>query len=119
MASVAEIRQRVGEELSLVVIGGTLRSQDDTRIASAYNEVYERLKKHGLATWASTGTIPTELVPYLCLMIEERLLTTYSVPEARYNRIKIDAGQDGDTAMLKISELVAPDYLTTESAEDY
>ena len=111
----AEMRQRVGEDLAIVPIGQTLESQDQTRIDATYDEIYERLKEKGLATWASSASVPTELVPYFALMMEEKLLISYSVPESRYNRIKLEAGEDGNLAIANISELVTPEY---ESIED-
>lgn len=119
MATKAQIRQRVGEELALVAIGQTLQSQHQTRIDAAYDEVYERLKKQGLAVWASTASVPTQLVPYVALMVEEKLLHAYSVPEQRFTRIKYDAGDDGKKAMLAIAGLVAGDYTSTDEPQDF
>lgn len=119
MASKAQIRQRVGEDLGLVPIGQTLENQDQSRIDMTFNEVYNRLKEKGLATWASTADVPTEIVPYYVLMMEEKLLTSYSVPESRFLRIKNDAGDDGDKALNNISELVTPEYESTDEVEDF
>lgn len=119
MSTKAQIRQRVGEDLAIVPIGQELESQDQTRIDAAYDEVYERLKEKGLAAWASTASVPTKLVPYFTLMMEEKLLTSYSVPEVRFARIKADAGQDGDIAMQNIAELVTPEYESTEDVKDF
>lgn len=110
MATKAQVRQRVGEDLAIVPIGQALENQDQTRIDAAYDEIYARLKKKGLAIWASTAEVPTELVPSFCLMIEEKLLTSYSVPESRYVRIKGDAGQNGDLAEAMLAELVVDEY---------
>lgn len=119
MASKAQIRQRVGEDLGLVPIGQTLENQDQSRIDMTFNEVYNRLKEKGLATWASTADVPTEIVPYYVLMMEEKLLTSYSVPESRFLRIKNDAGDDGDKALNNISELITPEYESTDEVEDF
>lgn len=113
MATKAEMRQRVGEDLSIVPIGDTLQNQDQTRIDAAFEEVYERLKEKGLATWASTAEVPTKLVPYFSLMMQEKLLTSYSVPDSRYQRVMAAAGPDGMMAMAKIAELGLPEYEPT------
>lgn len=114
MATKAEIRQRVAEDLGLVPIGQTPESQDQTRIDAAFDEVYERLKEKGLATWASTAEVPTKLVPYYSILMAEKLLTSYSVPNDRYARIKADAGSDGDIALNNLAELAVPEYDTTD-----
>ena len=119
MATKAEVRQQVGEDLGLVPIGQTLESQDRLRIDAAYTQTFERLKEKGLAAWASTGTIPDRLVPYLCLLMEQRLLISYSVPESRYVRINSECGPDGDQAMKKIAELIVQEYVSTDDAADY
>lgn len=113
MATKAEIRQIVAEDLLIVPIGQTIESQDQTRIDDTFDAVYERLKIKGLATWASTAEVPTELVPFFALMMEEKLLIPYSVPDARYQRIKLEAGPNGETAMANLAELVVPEYQST------
>lgn len=114
MTTKAEMRQRVAEDLALVPIGQSPENQDQARIDATFDEVYERLKEKGLATWASTAGVPTKLTPYFALMMEEKLLTTYSVPEGRFNRIKLDAGAGGDIAMNALAELAIPEYDTTD-----
>lgn len=115
MSTKAEMVQRVGEDLALVPIGQTLEPQDDARITATFSEVYEKLKEKGLATFASTADVPTKLVPYFALLMEEKLLTSYSVPDTRYQRIKQDAGPDGKTALASIAELAIPEYDSTDS----
>lgn len=115
MATKAQIRQRVGEDLNLVPIGQDLEAQDKNRIDTTYTEVYNRLKKESLAVWASDASVPEEVTPYYIDMMLEKLLTSYSVPPARYERIKRDAGDNGDIALANIAELVIPEYESIES----
>lgn len=117
--TIAQMVQRVGEELSLVPIGQDLESQDKLRIQSTYVETYERIKLSGYATWSSTESIPSEAVPYVALMMEEKLLTSYSVPDSRYQRIKLDAGNNGDTALLNLSKVAINSYESTEDERDF
>lgn len=119
MASKAEIRQRVGEELGIVPIGQALESQDVTRIDATYNESYELLKEKGLAAWAIAGAVPDRLVPYFALLMEFMLLTGYSVPEARYNRISTAAGPNGESAIARIASLVTQEYDSNEGVHDF
>lgn len=119
MATKAEVRQRVGEDLGLVPIGQILESHDQIRIDATFDEIFQRLKEKGLAAWASTAEVPTKLVPYFCLLMEERLLTSYSVPESRYLRIKNDAGENGNTALAKIAELVIQEHESTDGITDF
>ncbi len=119
MASKAEIRQRVGEDLGLVPIGQALESQDQSRIDATYDELYARLEEEGLAAWASDGDVPARLVPYVCLLMSEKLLTSYSVPESRNVRIKTDAGADGMVAFAKLSRLIIQNYASLEDNADY
>lgn len=114
-----QLVQRVGEELSLVPIGQSLENQDASRIEATYNEVYQRIKKQGYATWASDADIPSAAVPYVALLMEEKLLTAYSVPESRWARIKSDAGPNGDTAMMNLAEATTNDYESTEDEMDF
>lgn len=119
MATKEEVRQRVGENLGIVPVGQDLENQDKNRIDMTFDEVYERLKEKGLATWASTAEVPTKLVPYFALMMEEKLLISYSVPDSRTVRIKSDAGPDGEEAMNKLAELAIPEYESTEGPQGF
>lgn len=119
MATKEEVRQMVGEDLAIVPIGQTLEYQDQAKIDAMYDQVYLKLKKKGLATWPSTAEVPDELVPYFALMIKEKLLTAYSVPDTRYNRIMLEAGPDGATAQLRLSELATPEFESTETETNF
>ncbi len=119
MTTKVEMRQRVGEDLALVPIGQSLETQDQVRIDAAYDEVYERLKEKGLATWASTAEVPERLTPYYALMMQERLLVSYSISDTRYQRIKLDAGENGMKALKNLSELSLPVYEDTVENCDF
>lgn len=119
MATPAEIRQRVGEDLALVPIGQALEAHDNTRITAAYREVYGRLNEKGLAIWPLTGNVPDTLAPFFSLMICEKLLTSYSVPEARYMRIRNDAGPNGDMAEINLAKLAMLPADDSREATDY
>lgn len=111
MASVSDLVQRVAEDLGIVPIGQAPEAQDVTRISATFSEVYAFLKQKGLATWAQSAAVPTELVPPLSALMAQRLAgLSYSVPDARYNRIQLEAGPNGMTALLKIAEMAVPEY---------
>lgn len=119
MATKAEIRQRVGEDLGLVPVGQILENQDQNRIDATFSEMYEKLKEKGLATFPSTGPVPAKLVPSFCLLMASHLLTSYSVPESRYLRISTDAGPDGSLALLTFSGLATPEYDSDSEVTDF
>lgn len=115
MTTKAEMRQRVGEDLSLVPVGQDLEFQDQARIDATFEEVYARLKQKGLATWASTAEVPEELTPYFALLMLQKLAgLSYSVPDSRYQRIQIEAGPDGEAALATLAELAIPEYDSTD-----
>lgn len=117
--TIQQMVQRVGEELSLVPIGQDLESQDNSRILAAYSEVYQRLKTAGKVFWASTADIPTAAVPYVALLVAEKLLNTYSVPESRYQRIMLGAGENGVKAAKDLVEAMLEPYESTEEETDF
>lgn len=119
MATKAEARQRVGEDLGLVPVGQDLEAQDQTRIDTTYAEVYDLLKEKGLAAWPSAGPIPAKFVPSLCLLMESRLLISYSVPESRYLRITTEAGVEGKLALQNLAAMVVQDYESHTDPADY
>ena len=119
MASKAEIRQRVGEELGLVPIQQALEAQDQARIDATFNETYEFLKEKGMAGWPAAGPVPDKVVPYLALYMEFMLLTGYSVPDTRAQRIITAAGPGGQTALVMIGKMVTQEYDDTEEVHDF
>lgn len=119
MATKEELIQRVGEELALVPVGQALEDTDVLRIQSTYTEVYKRVEAKGYATWRFDGEIPDKVMPYLSLLVEEKLLTAYSVPDNRYQRIKQDAGPNGTLALNDLAEITQPEYDSVEGATDY
>lgn len=121
MAQKADLVARVGVDLGLVRLNGSLQNQDNTRISSAYDEVYERLKEEGLAVWSSTGTVPTSIVPYVCLLMAQNCVMSgsYGVPIDRYQRIMSEAGPDGRRARANISAIVIPEQESTIEVKDY
>lgn len=119
MATKAEVRQRVGEDLALVPIGQDLESQDQARIDATFCEVFEKLKEKGLASFPSTGPVPTKIVPYFCLLMEQTLATSYSIPDNRFLRITTAAGPDGMLALGKLAEMALQEYTSTDTPQDF
>lgn len=111
-----EIRDRVASDyLGILQLGQSLQSQDDTRITQAYNEVYEYLKTKGLASWASTGSVPNDIAPYMVSLVAKNCYMTYGVSSDRATRIL----NDSSTAEQTIRELVTIDGVLSTDATSY
>lgn len=122
MAAVSDVVQRTGENLGLVPIGQAMEAQDTTRITATYTETYAFLKQKGLANWVSgnSATIPDELVPPLSAFMAQKLAgLSYSVPEARYERIQLEAGPNGSIALTKIAEMCVDDFEDNSHEGDF
>ena len=115
MATKAEVRDRAAGDLGILMLGQTLAAQHATRITSAYEEVYAQLKKDGLATWASTGEVPDELVPHMSALVADSCVLQYGVSPERHARIKAAALE----ARREIRKYTSPDYPSMEDAVDY
>lgn len=115
MSTVAELRDRAAQDLGVLRLGQTLQAQDATRISQAYDEVYETLSRSGYATWAKAGEIPDEMTMHVSALVADNCLLTYSVPETRYNRIKVAA----QIAMREIMRHAAEHYESVDEPEDF
>lgn len=115
----SEIRDRAATELGRLKLGQALQYQDATRIEAAYDEVYEDLKSEGLNTWASTGSVPDELVPFVSGLVALRCTNTYGVSQERFQRIVSVTGLDGNQAKREIRRLVHPPYESMEEPTDF
>lgn len=112
----AQIRDRVASDyLGILALNQSLQNQDKTRIEQGYDEVYGYLKIKGLATWASTGSVPNELVPYVTAMVAHNCYKTYTVSNDRAARIIADFA----VAEQNIRELTTSDDVSQVDARDF
>jgi hypothetical protein len=110
-----EIKNRALQKLGVIGVGQTPQAQDEARMESAYNEVYEDLKNLDLATWSSTGTIPNDLSPHVIFLVAWNAVDDYGVSPARYQRIQL--GQS--IAKREIRLLITPPYESLEEPSDF
>jgi len=115
MATVAEIKRRTLEEIGRLRLGQSFQTQDNTFMQSMYDETYAELKELGLATWASTGTIPAELAPHLINIMALKASSVYGVSDSRYQRILAGAS----VAPGAMRQLTTPQYESMEEPVDY
>jgi len=111
----SEIRDLAANELGVLPLNGSLQSQDATRIETAYNVVYAKLKSSGDATWASTGSVPDAIVDNVVSLVAASCANTYGVSDSRYIRIKTDA----TIAEKEIRKYTANNYVSQSEAKDY
>lgn len=112
----AQIRDRVANDyLGILQLGQSLQSQDATRIEQAYDEIYEYLKTKQLASWASTGSVPNDLVPYVTSLVAKNCYMTYGVSNDRAARII----NDSLLAEKTIRELVTNDEVSSSSPTSF
>lgn len=111
----AEVRDIAATELGLLRLGQSLQNQDRVELDRRYDEVHADLKEMGLATWASTASVPTALVPHVVALIALSAAQVYGISGERYQRIAAMAAM----AKPSIARLVTPRYESTEEAVDY
>lgn len=110
----AQIRDRAAEMLGYNPIRQPLESNIATRIEQAYDEVYAMLKNEGVAIWASTASVPNEIVPYMIVLVANGSLSL-GVSAERYQLIKGEL----PNALPMIRKYTAPHYASQEDAKDY
>ena len=119
MATKNEVRDRAAEDLGIKRIGQGMQNQDQVRIEAGYDEVFQRLKNRGLATWSSTGEVPTEIVPYMVALITKNCFTSFPISVERTARIVAVTGLTGELAISEIGSLVTPKHESLEEPTDY
>ena len=115
MATKAEVALRTAQMLQRVRLGQAIDNTLETRINSAYTEVYNDLKDDQLVTWAVAGTIPDKIVPWLVALIAFNCTDSVHVSDAVFARILAKR----NIAKREIRRLVTPKYETIDEAEDY
>jgi hypothetical protein len=119
MASKAEAKQFAAEMLRLVPVGQSLQPHHDTRMGEAYDEVYAMLQVKQLATWDSSGEMPDEITPHFVVLMAYNKRNIVGISDTLYQRIQVDAGRDGETAVRHIRNAITPSYSTEDEATDY
>lgn len=116
----AEVRDRVATDyLGKLRLGQVLQPQDDIRISAAYDEVYEQLKKDGLALWSSTASVPAQIVPYMVVLVAQNCQGAYSLSNTRLKLILEDAGENGENARTQIRKLASMDFASQDEPVDF
>ena len=119
MASKAEAKLRAGELLKVTPIGVALEEPVSTRLGEAYDEVYARLQILGLAIWASSAEMPDEITPHFVALMAHNKMDALGTSAARYQRILIKVGDNGEKAIDNIRELVYQTFVDESEPEDY
>ena len=91
MATAQQIRETAAENLGILGEGETLPSYETDDLDQAYIEVYKELEGLELTAWVQTGTIPDQYARSVAMLVAEARAVKYQVPDARYQRIKIEA----------------------------
>ena len=102
MTTKAEAVQLTAEFMRIVPVGQGLQSQHDARIQDSYDWTYSRLENRGLAVWASTGSMPTEVTPHFVALMALRASEYHGVSQEVYQKILLKAGGDGSEAERQI-----------------
>lgn len=110
---------RAANALGLRRLNQAIAAEHSTRIGEAYDEVYGQLKDEGLATWASTGSVPDAIVPHVSALMAANCLDSYGVSEERFARITNAAGPDGETAKMNIRMHVNPSTVSPDNPTDF
>ena len=120
MATSEQIRNKALKKLGKKSTGQTVSSELASDLDNAYTEVYAELEALNLTTWDSDEDIPDEFVRTVVALVAYARVDEYSIPNDRYQRIKLDALGDGFTtpsARQVIKELQASNVYQTPTAE--
>lgn len=119
MTTRAESVQLAAEFMRVVPVGQALRSEHDARLKNAYDWVYNRLENLGLAGWASTGSMPTEITPYFVGLMALNASNYFGVSADIYQKILLVAGANGVNGEKEIRLLIKPSYESIDQPTDY
>ena len=120
MATRAAIRKRAAILLGWTTLNQGIRPEHDTRLSTAYTEIYDKLKDEGTAIWASSSdSVPDRVVPHIVTLMAHTCANEAGISNDRYARIMNDAGPGGALAMREIRSLVTNDYESLEEPADF
>ena len=99
MATAQQIRETAAENLAILGEGQVLTSYASDDLDQAYTEVYEQLQQLGLTTWSSTANVPDQYAGPVAMLVAEARAVKYRVPDAQYQRIKLEGSGSGDDGL--------------------
>jgi len=114
-----EAKQRAAELLKIVPIGQSMESQDDTRMGEAYDEIYAKLQINGTAIWASSGSMPDEVVDDFVHLMADNKINLYPVSDNLYAKIKSRVGKDGIDSLNNIRRQLGDVYEDLSPPTDF
>ena len=103
MATKAKIKTDAAENLGILSEGTQLTAYMSADFEQAYQEVYAVLEELDLSAWTVDATIPDAYANAVATLVAEARAVKYQIPDARYQRIKLEASQ----AMHTIRQLQA------------
>ena len=108
----AEIRDRALQKLGKLAAGQTAKGLDKDTVDDAYDQVYARLERRGLVSWAA-DSVPDEFVEDIVAVIAfER---SEGVPQERYARLASDARR----AQVNIAGTLSGHWENPREVEDF
>jgi len=119
MSTKAEVKAKALQMLGVLRLGQSAQNQDDVSIGDSYTEVYNQLKTLGLATWASTASVPNDIVPHMVALVAYNSVYFDGVSEARAQRILLKVGVNGETAKREIRLLTTPAFESLDEPKNY
>ncbi len=115
MATVAIVIDGAAELLGILPVGGVISATNSTRINRSYDRVFADLKKSGLDSWPSAGTIPDDIAPHVEALMAFEAMDTYYVNDTRAQRIILKESK----ALREIRRLSVPDYESLDKVTDF
>lgn len=114
-ATIADLRNRVLQELGRLQLGQSPQDQDKVAAETEYAKLHAELKAKGIVTWASTASIPDEFVFNLASIVAYRLTGSFGTSGERYQRIAVNNARAEDEIKL----MAAPANESASEPTDY
>lgn len=114
MPSKAVIRNRTLRKLRALEPGETPDTDTVTDVEQGYDELYDFLVSKKAVTWDSDDDIPNDAAEFVVKMLAYHLADDFSVPEAKVQRMRIEAYgiPNADLGALgELIDLAKPDYV--------
>lgn len=88
----AEIANRALRRCGVIGFGQSADANRNAAALQAYDEVYAYLDGLNIVEWTSAADVPDKYAFHVVALVALNLCDDVSVPAARYERIRIDAG---------------------------
>lgn len=111
----AQVKEHAAEILGIKPVGQDIQQPASLALDRYWDAAYDEMKADNINVFSSSGPIPDKLFHHFAMLIAQKGAVSFSVPDARYQRINMEAQR----AMREFRKYAVDSYQSVEQVVDF